>query len=78
LTLGILFAGGMLVVTDFLVIKGGAQVGPHLRLLDQFFPGYTVSFRGSLIGALYGFAVGYLSGWIIAAVYNRVVLFRQK
>lgn len=78
LTLGILCAGGMFLATNILVIKGGRSIGPHLQLLNQFFPGYKVSFLGSLIGAAYGFVVGYLSGWIIAAVYNQVVLFRHK
>ena len=78
LTLGIMCAVGMFLATNILVFKGGTRIGPHLQLLDQFFPGYRVSFAGSFVGAFYGFVVGYLSGWIIAAVYNRVVLFRHK
>jgi len=78
LTLGMLCAAGMFLATNILVLKGGTRIGPHLQLLNQFFPGYRVSFAGSFIGAIYGFLVGYLSGWIIAAVYNRVVLFRHK
>jgi len=46
--------------------------------LNQFFPGYKVTFGGSFLGAAYGFAVGYSSGWIIAAIYNWVVLLRHK
>ena len=78
LTLGILGAAGMFLATNVLVLKGGTRIGPHLQLLDQFFPGYRVSFGGSFIGAFYGFLVGYVSGWIIATVYNRVVLFRYR
>jgi hypothetical protein len=78
LTLGILFAGGMFLATNILILKGGARIGPHLQLLNQFFPGYRVSFAGSLIGAVYGFGVGYFGGWIIAAVYNQVALFRRR
>ena len=77
LTLGILFAAGIFLATNFLVLKGGPTVGIHLQLLNQYFPGYRVTFGGSFLGAAYGFAVGYVSGWIIAAVYNWVVLLRH-
>lgn len=76
LTLGILFATGIFLATNILIIKGGPEVGAHLQLLNQFFPGYKVTFGGSFVGSAYGFAVGYVSGWIIAAVYNWVVLLR--
>jgi hypothetical protein len=75
--LGLLTGGlaalGLFAATNWLVLKGGPRVGPHLALLAQFFPGYTVTFTGSLIGAAYAFAVGYLAGVILAYAYNRVV-----
>lgn len=77
LTLGILFAIGIFLATNILVIKGGPVVGAHLQLLNQYFPGYRVTFGGSFLGAAYGFIVGYVNGWIIAAVYNWVVLLRH-
>lgn len=77
LTLGILFAVGIFLATNILIIKGGPNVGAHLQLLSQYFPGYRVTFGGSLLGAGYSFAVGYVSGWVIAAVYNWVVLLRH-
>ncbi|HEY4281743.1 MAG TPA: hypothetical protein VGM62_01680 [Chthoniobacterales bacterium] len=77
LTLGILCAGGIFLATNILVLKGGAHVGLHLQLLNQFFPGYSVTVFGSIIGAAYAFVAGYISGWIIATVYNWVVLLRQ-
>jgi hypothetical protein len=40
LVLGILFALGIFVATNWLVIKGGERVGPHLQLLSQYFIGY--------------------------------------
>jgi hypothetical protein len=47
-------SGGLalLLVTLFLVVKGGDVVGPNLALLAQYFPGYTVTAEGSLIGLL--------------------------
>jgi hypothetical protein len=77
LTLGILSAIGIFLATNILVIKGGPDVGSHLQLLNQYFPGYRVTFGGSFVGAAYGFVVGYVNGWIIAAVYNWVVLRRH-
>ena len=78
ITLGFLCGAGLLVATLILVIKGGWNVGAHLSLLNQFFPGYTVTLLGSLVGLFYGFLVGYISGWIIATVYNGVVYFRLR
>ena len=78
LTLGVLSASGIFLATNMLVLKGGPTVGTHLQLLNQYFPGYRVTFAGSFLGGLYGFVVGYLSGWIIAAVYNWVVLLRHE
>ena len=76
LALGVLLALGIFVATNWLVIKGGEPVGPHLQLLGQYFLGYRVSFLGSLIGAAYGFAVGTLAGAFVGWVYNRVVALR--
>ena len=57
LTLGLILGLGIFVATNWLVIKGGERVGPHLILLSQYFIGYKVTFAGSLIGAVYGFAL---------------------
>ena len=66
----------LFIATLFLVIKGGQNVGAHLGLLSQFFPGYSVTFAGSFIGFAYGFATGFVGGWLIGWVYNRVALLR--
>jgi hypothetical protein len=78
LALGIVFGLVIFVATYWLVIKGGAEVGPHLSLLGQYFVGYSVSFWGGLVGAVYGFAVGFISGWTIAYVYNGVVTLKRR
>ncbi|MFO7554071.1 MAG: hypothetical protein R6W88_02600 [Desulfobacterales bacterium] len=67
----------LFVATNWLVIKGGHPIGPHLELLNQYFIGYRVSFWGSLIGFAYGFAVGTLSGSLIGWIYNTIVKFRN-
>jgi hypothetical protein len=73
IAVGLLMGGGLFVATNILVLKGGPQVGPHLSLIGVFFPGYRVTFLGSLIGFVYLFVVGYVIGRLIGAVYNRLV-----
>src|SRR5512143_1596502 len=57
--LGIVLGCGIFFATNFLIIKGGTTVGPHLALLGQFFIGYKITFLGSLIGFVYGLIYGY-------------------
>ena len=52
--------------TAWLLVKGGAVVGPNLSLLAQYFPGFTVSWTGAAIGLLYGSAAGFAAGWLYA------------
>lgn len=59
--------------TNWLILKGGEVVGPHMGLLDQFFIGYSVSFIGSLVGGAYAFAIGYICGLFVAWIYNWVI-----
>ena len=61
---------GIFIATNWLVLTGGAVVGPHLALLGQFFIGYRISFAGSLVGFVYGFFGGYLVGYVVGRVYN--------
>ena len=69
---------GMFVATLWLVVKGGPHVGLHLALLNQFFPGYSVTYPGTIVGFIYGFVVGYLIGWSTAALYNWFVHLRSR
>lgn len=73
IVLGILSGTALFLVTNFLVLKGGQHVGAHLVLLANFFPGYRVTFLGSLIGFCYAFVVGFLAGAIVGAIYNKLV-----
>jgi hypothetical protein len=77
LVLGLVCGLAIFIATNWLVIKGGEPVGPHLSLLSQYFIGYRVSFFGSFIGFAYGFAVGTLTGALIGWVYNRITTFRN-
>ena len=67
---GLLFGLVLFAATNILLILGGKNVGQHLSLLSVYFPGYEVTFVGSLIGFVYAFVVGYATGRIICGVYN--------
>lgn len=71
--LGTVFAVGIFLVTNLLILKGGEKIGPNLALLGQFFPGYNVTFGGSLLGLLYGFVSGFALGWLIAVIRNIII-----
>lgn len=44
-----------------------------LSLLDQYFPGYSVSWTGALIGLMWGMALGFCAGWFVAFARNLVL-----
>lgn len=76
--IGTIGALGVFLATNWLVLKGGEVVGPHMRLLDQFYWGYSVTFIGSFIGAAYAFVTGYVGGLFIGWIYNAVVFLRAR
>ncbi len=71
--MGLLLGLGLFIATNVLVLKGGPDVGRHLGLLAAYFPGYRVTFLGSLVGFVYAFVLGYAIGRLIGGVYNRLV-----
>ena len=75
---GIVAGLGIFIATNWLVLKGGKVVGPHLALLSQFFIGYRVTFVGSLIGFAYAFSYGFIGGYFVARMYNRLVHVRES
>jgi hypothetical protein len=70
---GAVFGLGIFGVTIFLIAKGGDPVGPNLGLVGQYFVGYTVTLKGSLIGLAYGFVSGFFLGWFTAFLRNLFV-----
>ena len=70
---GLLLGLTLFAATNFLVLKGGEVVGPHLALLSNFLPGYRVTFVGSVIGFVYAFVLGYGFGRTVSVIYNRLV-----
>jgi hypothetical protein len=72
LVLGLLFGFILFVATLWLVIRGGESPGQHLALLAQYFPGYKVTFVGSLVGFFWAFLTGFFSGLLIGTIYNKI------
>lgn len=73
---GMLLGLGLFIATIVLVLKGGPNVGQHLGLLGEYFPGYRVTVAGAFLGFIYAFVIGYALGRIIGAVYNKVAQLR--
>jgi hypothetical protein len=67
----------LFVATLWLVIKGGPNVGQHLGLLRSYYPGYEVTWTGSLVGFAYGALTGALLGWCVAWLYNSLASWRS-
>jgi hypothetical protein len=67
LATGVLWGLGLFVVT---LVATGRGIGDHLRHLDSIYPGYQISFLGSVVGALYAFVSGLLAGGLFSAIYN--------
>ena len=70
ISVSVLAGAGLLVATVWLVVRDGADAGPHLGLLGQYLPGYTVTYTGGVVGFVYGCIIGYCCGFLAARIYN--------
>ena len=63
---------GLLVfsATMWIISRGGDVLNSHLRLLEQYFIGYTVTVQGGIIAFGYSFFWGFLFGWLFAYLRN--------
>ena len=68
---------GLFVATAWLLVRGGPDVGRNLGLLRHYFPGYSVTWPGSLVGFLWGALVGGVTGWVLARIYNRIAAWNE-
>ncbi|MEZ5499964.1 MAG: hypothetical protein R3E77_11125 [Steroidobacteraceae bacterium] len=69
-----LVAGALiLVATATLLITAppdARHIGPHLALLANYFPGFSVTWPGALLGFLYGFVLGFAIGTTVGFSWN--------
>ena len=68
-------ATGVALALLFVTLTVAAILSPRahefpLHLLDQFFAGYSVTWGGAIVGAVWGFAVGFVAGWFVAFCRN--------
>ena len=70
---GMVGGTGLFLATVTLLVRQGTDVGLHLGLLNNFFPGYTVTWPGAFVGGVYGGLLGAVIGWSIAWTYNQVL-----
>jgi hypothetical protein len=73
IAVGCVCALGLWAATAILLVKGappGVSVGPHLALLANYLPGYSVSWPGTVLGLVYGFVIGVALGAAVGAVWN--------
>lgn len=73
ISIGTLLGTMIFLATNFLIYKGGEEIGPNLWLLSHYFIGYEVSLKGSFIGLVYGFFLGFAGGALIAFLRNAIV-----
>jgi hypothetical protein len=69
----IISAAVLAALTLFLLMKGappGVPIGPHLAQLSVFFPGYSVTPLGALVGGAYASLVGAAVGLLLAVFWN--------
>lgn len=71
--MGTVCAIGLWLLTVTLLVKGAPpdmHIGTHLGLLGIYLPGYSVSWGGSAIGAVYAWFIGAMIGLVWAVVWN--------
>lgn len=78
LALGAVVAGGLIVTTNWLVLRGTADESVHARLLANYLPGYSVSFPGSLIGAVQLFLFVFIVCIVWSWIYNTIASTRHR
>lgn len=76
-TYGMTCGVGLALATAWLLLRGGENVGVHLNLLSQYFPGYSVTWPGVLIGLAYGAVFGAVLGGCLAWLYNWIAFARE-
>jgi len=69
IAVGSTISAAVAALTLFHGLAAPAQA-PDLALLGQFFYGYTVSWPGIAVGAVWGFVTGFAVGWLTARLVN--------
>jgi protoporphyrinogen oxidase len=70
LAIGLAAGLALAFLTFFFVTNEQLALGLYLVLLGNFLPGYEISLAGVFLGSLYGFGLGFITGWSLAVVRN--------
>jgi hypothetical protein len=68
LTCGLFLGFGILFLTLWYILFEGAN--GHVTFIGKIYRGYNISLSGGLIGLVWGFFDGLISGFIFAWLYN--------
>jgi hypothetical protein len=71
LAAGILWALYMFVYTILSMYTGYGSV--MLNMMANLYPGYTISWQGSIVGLIYGFFDGFIGIFLFAWIYNALL-----
>ncbi len=71
LACGIFWGATIFLATVWLLVFGFE--GQLMSNLDHFYFGYSFSFFGAVVGAVWGFVDGAIAGFIFAWLYNKLV-----
>jgi len=65
-----LVCGFLIFLSTIWLMRSDGLATHYLKLLNQYFFGYTVSIKGAFVGMAYGFSWGFLFGWLFAYLRN--------
>jgi len=68
LTAGVFWGFGLFLITWWLIFLEGA--GGDAGMIARLYPGYTITPVGSVVGLLWAFTDGLVSGAVFAWLYN--------
>ena len=78
LVCGLVGGTSLLLITVWHLLRSQARPALNLALLDNYFPGYSVSWPGALLGFVYGAVTGAVIGWLVSRLYNLVATRRNS
>lgn len=76
LAVGVVWGLVILGVSLLVTLKGTG--GEHLSRLGLLYPGYRVTYLGSVIGFVWSVIYGFVAGALLAWVYNRLSGARRR
>ena len=67
---GVIWGAALFLVTLASLWTCRAYGRHFLYAMASIYPGYDISRTGAILGLCYGFADGFIGGWLVAHLYN--------